>query len=165
MGKARNNDSISKSDCSPLQVDPNTNKTYFPCGLIANSLFNDTFFPPVALNAAGSNANNQTYDMINKGIAWSSDKDLYSATSYTYDQVVPPPNWRLQYPAYNDSFPFPDLHTWEEFQVWMRTAGLPTFSKLALRNDTTTMSSGTYQMTIHDCKRNACLKAIWNLAR
>jgi hypothetical protein len=30
----------------------------------------------------------------------------------------------------------------------MRTAGLPTFSKLALRNDNETLTSGTYSITI-----------------
>ena len=40
----------------------------------------------------------------------------------------------------------------EEFQVWMRTAGLPTFSKLALRNDNQTMKAGNYQVDIDDCK-------------
>jgi hypothetical protein len=67
--------------------------------------------------------------------------------------VVPPPNWALRYPEYNESFPFPDLHDYEEFQVWMRTAGLPTFSKLALRNDNDVMRRGTYQIEIYDCMR------------
>lgn len=151
-GQFRSNDTISSSDCDPLKTDDETGKAYYPCGLIANSLFNDTFFSPVLLNAAGNNANNQTYPMTNKGIAWSSDKKLYQNTSYTTDQVVPPLNWRLQYPEYSADYPFPDLHDWEEFQVWMRTAGLPTFSKLALRNDTGTMTSGRYQVNIYDCE-------------
>lgn len=90
--------------------------------------------------------------MSNKGIAWSSDKDLYGETAYTYDQVVPPPNWREQYPEYSDNFPFPKLHEDEAFQVWMRTAGLPYFSKLALRNDDDTMEIGRYTIEIMDCK-------------
>lgn len=149
------NDTISKSDCDPLRTDPDTGKAYYPCGLIANSLFNDTFFSPVALNVAGSNDANTTYEMTNKNIAWDSDKDLYGQTAYTVDQVSPPPNWRKKYPTYNESFPLPSLHTWEEFQVWMRTAGLPNFSKLSLRNDNTTMTSGTYQVDIYDCKPNS----------
>ncbi|KAF2223198.1 ligand-effect modulator 3 family [Elsinoe ampelina] len=150
-GQARSNDSISGSDCDPLRVDPETNKTYYPCGLIANSLFNDTFSSPVQLNVAGDNANNVTYDMTNRGIAWGSDKDIYGKTAYTPDQVVPPVNWRYRYPRYdNDQFPIPNLSEWEEFQVWMRTAGLPTFSKLARRNDTTPMSVGRYEVRIDD---------------
>jgi hypothetical protein len=34
--------------------------------------------------------------------------------------------------------------------VWMRTAGLPTFSKLYQRNDTVAMTSGTYEIIIND---------------
>jgi hypothetical protein len=156
-GEARDNASISGSDCDPLKsLDVEvpgagkTSKPIYPCGLIANSIFNDTFFSPVLLQT-GSSANNQTYAMSNNSIAWSSDADLYGKTAYKYGDVVPPPNWALRYPEYNESFPFPDLHNYEEFQVWMRTAGLPTFSKLALRNDNDVMRRGTYQIEIYDC--------------
>ncbi|GAB7352963.1 hypothetical protein MBLNU459_g3534t1 [Dothideomycetes sp. NU459] len=149
-GDFRNNDTIGKSDCDPLKIDDETGKAIYPCGLIANSVFNDTFFSPVALNSAGSNDANTTYFMTNKGIAWSSDKDLYGKTAYTEDQVSPPPDWRERFPTYNSSFPLPSLHTSEEFQVWMRTAGLPAFSKLALRNDSAIMPSGRYQVDIYD---------------
>lgn len=152
MGNFRSNSTISSSDCDPLKIDSETGKAIYPCGLIANSLFNDTFFSPVALNSAGTNDANTTYFMTNTGIAWSDDKDLYKTTAYTEDQVSPPPDWRLRYPTYNSSFPLPSLHTNEEFQVWMRTAGLPNFSKLALRNDTAVMASGRYQVDLYDCE-------------
>lgn len=156
-GKFRSNTSIHESDCDPLRTDDATGKAYYPCGLIANSVFNDTFFSPVLLNTPGSNAGNTTYQMSNKGIAWDSDKDLYKTTAYTVDQVVPPPNWRVRYPTYNETFPLPDLHDDEAFQVWMRTAGLPSFSKLALRNDDTAMAVGRYQVDIHDCESRLSL--------
>lgn len=150
-GQFRDNSSISKSDCDPLRIDPDTNKPYYPCGLIANSLFNDTFNSPLALNWPNATGLYE-YKMSNSGIAWSTDANLYGKSPYTPDQVSPPPNWRIQYPVYNSSIPFKDLTTDEAFQVWMRTAGLPTFSKLALRNDDTAMEAGTYQMDIYDCK-------------
>lgn len=150
-GTFRSNSSISGSYCDPLTLDEN-GKAYYPCGLIANSMFNDTIYAPVLLDVAGSSASNRTYNMTNTGIAWSSDSSLYGKTAYTYDQVVPPPNWRVKYPAYNATYPIPDLGSDEEFQVWMRTAGLPTFSKLALRNDNETMIGGTYQININDCE-------------
>lgn len=159
-GTFRDNSSIAGSDCDPLRTghlntDSDPEKAYYPCGLIANSLFNDTFMNPVLLNVAGEtgNAPNITYNMTNEGIAWSSDADLYGDSPYTADQVLPPPNWRAQYPdGYNDEFPIPNLKTWEEFQVWMRTAGLPTFSKAALRNDAEVMEIGRYEMIIYDCR-------------
>jgi hypothetical protein len=158
-GEARDNTSIGGSDCDPLksleipvQGGGKVSKPIYPCGLIANSLFNDTFSSPVLLQT-GSSANNVTYRMSNNSIAWGSDANLYGQTAYKYGDVVPPPNWALRYPEYNESFPFPKLHEWEEFQVWMRTAGLPTFSKLALRNDADVMKRGTYQIEIYDCMK------------
>ncbi|KAI5239885.1 Lem3/Cdc50 [Aureobasidium subglaciale] len=149
-GNFVDNSTIDGSDCDPLRLDDN-GKAYYPCGLIANSLFNDTFITPRLLNDR-NDADPVNYTMTNKGIAWDSDGELYKKTAYTADQVSPPPNWRIMYPEYSDDIPIPNIHEWEEFHVWMRTAGLPSFSKLALRNDTTTMQSGQYEMDIYDCE-------------
>jgi len=150
QGTFRSNDSIASSNCDPLTRGPD-GRAYYPCGLIANSMFNDTFFSPQLLNPQGSNSNT-TYMMTNSSIAWSSDAALYKQAPYTVDQVVPPPDWQLRYPyGYTDDFPIPDISKWQEFQVWLRTAGLPTFSKLALRSDDQAMPQGTYQMSIYDC--------------
>jgi hypothetical protein len=148
-GEALSNSSIDGSSCNPLELDHN-GKAYYPCGLIANSIFNDTLNSPVAVNQAGGQSSEQ-YRMTNKSVAWGSDAALYKKTKYTNQQVSPPPNWRKRYPnGYTDETPIPDLAEYEEFQVWMRTAGLPTFSKLALRNDNETMKQGIYQMEIYD---------------
>ena len=53
---------------------------------------------------------------------------------------------------YTEQHPPPDLKHWAAFQVWMRTAGLPTFSKLALRNDNESMQIGRYEMLVYDCE-------------
>ena len=151
-GQAVSSSTLGASKCEPLAVDDDTNKVIYPCGLIANSQFNDTFFLPVLLNPEDSDAANKTYNMTNRGIAWDSDRELYGQTEYNFDEVVPPPYWRTRYPnGYNEDFPFPNLQDDEQFQVWMRTAGLPHFSKLALRNDDETMTAGRYQLDIRDC--------------
>lgn len=152
-GNFVSNSTISSSDCDPLRTDPVTGKAYYPCGLIANSIFNDTIGSPVLLNSVGSAATNQTYNMTSQGTAWSTDANLYGKTAYTIYDVVPPPNWRLRYPYgnYSDEFPLFNPGADQAFQVWMRTAGLPTFSKLALRNDNTAMTAGRYQIDIFDC--------------
>jgi LEM3 (ligand-effect modulator 3) family / CDC50 family len=112
-------------------------------------LIADSFTTPVLLNVGGSSASNQTYDMTTDGIAWSSNSARFGKTTYTNDQVEPPPNWALQYPqGYTDDRPIPDLSTFYALQVWMSPAGLPTFSKLALRNPNETMTAGTYQIDI-----------------
>jgi hypothetical protein len=151
-GIAVDNGTIDNSACDPIRLDPTTKKPYYPCGLIANSLFNDTFYNPVLLNPQGKGAiDNQTYYMTNNsGISWDSDKDLYGMTKYAPSDIIPPPNWQTRYPNnYTDANPPPDLSDDQAFQVWMRTAGLPTFSKLAQRNDTATMEKGDYQLLIN----------------
>ncbi|MCJ1461077.1 hypothetical protein MMC28_011459 [Mycoblastus sanguinarius] len=145
-GQVRSNNSL--GDCNPLQTDSN-GKAYYPCGLIANSLFNDTFSNPVQLNPHFSSANNITYNMTESGIAWSSDSALYGPTQYNYSDITVPPNWHLRWQnGYSTENPPPNLKEDEAFQVWMRTAGLPNFSKLAKRNDNETMQCSMYQVDI-----------------
>lgn len=149
-GKHRSAADIRSGDCDPLDVAPNDGRPYYPCGLIANSMFNDTFGNLTVSNRQGSESSD-FYNMTTAGTSWSHEGDLYGKTAYRPDEVVPPPNWQEQYPedGYN-STELPDLHTWEQFQVWMRTAGLPTFSKLAQRNDNDELKSGTYRLKIFD---------------
>lgn len=152
-GEFRDNSSIDASDCDPLQLGED-GKAYYPCGLIANSMFNDTINSPVALNWPNATGN-FNYTMKNTDIAWSADKELYKKLDpkvYPYGSVVPPMYWREKYPVYNETFPYPDLHTDEAFQVWMRTAGLPTFSKLSRRNDDLAMEIGRYEVMVYDCE-------------
>ena len=138
--------------CDPLRQNPTNNKTYYPCGLIANSVFNDTIHMPIQLNVHDSNLQNQTYNMTTNGIAWSSDTEkLYGPTKYDHSQVVPPPNWFLRYQdGYTSNATLPNLQADEGFQVWMRTAGLPAFSKLAMRNDNESMQCSSYQVDIEN---------------
>lgn len=153
-GSARTRADLEGSDCDPLDIAPD-GRPYYPCGLIANSMFNDTFGnltfanPPQGGNS--SNVAPEFYNMTTQGISWSHEGDLYKTSKYNPADVVPPPNWQSQYPAdgYN-SVGLPDLHSWEQFQVWMRTAGLPTFSKLAQRNDHDALPAATYRLKIHD---------------
>ncbi|TEA21936.1 Meiotically up-regulated gene 89 protein [Colletotrichum sidae] len=144
-GDALDASAVKSSACEPLEIDDETGKPYYPCGLIANSLFNDTFTSPRWLQQ------DRLYEMKNNSaIAWASDASLYGKTKYSPDQVMPPPNWRVQYPSYTDDNPPPNLEEWQAFQVWMRTAGLPTFSKLYQRNDDDVMRPGTYEVNITD---------------
>lgn len=143
---------IESSLCDPLRLD-SRGRPYYPCGLIANSMFNDTYTSPVLQNVAGANAQAKVYEMKNNsGIAWDSDKKLYGQTKYTLDQIAVPPNWVLRYgnsSDYTTAHPPPDLENDQAFQVWMRTAGLPTFSKLAQRNDDDVMGTGRYKVDIN----------------
>jgi len=131
-------------DCAPLAGAGGV--PYYPCGLVANSMFNDTFTSPVRVQAGGNTG--EEYFMTTKGIAWDADRKRYKKTRYRPDQVIPPRNWAERFPGGYTEKTMPDIHEWEEFQVWMRTAGLPTFSKLARRNDTLAMPAGKYKVDI-----------------
>lgn len=157
-GEKRSYSEIDNSKCTPLKVNSTVSKPIYPCGLIANSMFNDTFSSPMLMNPSGSDSKSKPYNMNNStNIAWASDKDLYAPTKYSPEDVVPPPNWEKRYPhGYTKEDPPPDLKNWEAFQVWMRTAALPAFSKLYQRNDADTMEKGNYQITIYDSKAISC---------
>lgn len=136
--------------CDPetsVTLDCETKKAYYPSGAIANSLFNDTIHNP-KIQVLGDWTE---YTMKNKGISWPSDRELVKPTKYKNWEVMPPRNWRERYPnGYTAEHPIPNLQEDEDFLVWMRTAALPTFSKMSRRNDTNAMSAGTYQLTIFD---------------
>jgi hypothetical protein len=146
-GRAKSAADIRSGDCSPLEVDPESGKPYYPCGLIANSMFNDSF--DNLLYASGNNEDPEYYTFTTAGTSWSHEGDLYGKSDYQPQDVAVPPFWRDQWP--NGTYDkLPDLHTWEQFQVWMRTAGLPTFSKLAQRNNDQVLRVGTYRLKIYD---------------
>ncbi|KAJ2851089.1 alkylphosphocholine resistance protein lem3, partial [Coemansia erecta] len=148
-GKTRSASDLKGGDCSPLDVHKEGNgpeKPYYPCGLIANSVFNDTIGQPVWTNPTGLDSKT-TYQMTEKGIAWDADRKRFNPTSYKPDDVYPPPNWAKRFPdGYNDTIP--NLADDEHFLVWMRTAGLPTFRKLYMKNTEDTMKRGLYQIEV-----------------
>lgn len=150
-GKHVTTGQVSGSTCEPLKTEEGTGKPFYPCGLIANSIFNDTFYSPYLVGED----DNTPYNMSESGIAWDSDKDLFKniSSETALDSVAVPLNWRMRYPnGYTESNPPPNLGTDEHFMVWMRTAGLPTFSKLYMRNDTQEMAKGMYQVDILHCE-------------
>ncbi|KAJ2937058.1 hypothetical protein H1R20_g42, partial [Candolleomyces eurysporus] len=152
-GKYVSPEDLDNSDCKPLSSINGT--AIYPCGLIANSYFNDTFSNPVLLNPANSAEASQTYALSASGIAWPGEAKKYVTTPIAdkgypdLASIVPPPNWAKRYPdGYTEQNPPPNLRDDERFQNWMRTAGLPTFTKLYGRNDDQEMVKGTYRIVI-----------------
>jgi hypothetical protein len=69
-------------DCDPLvRPDGNSKLVYYPCGLIANSMFSDQFGDLVRDDGG------KKYEFPAKGIAWSSDIERYGPTAYSIEQV------------------------------------------------------------------------------
>jgi hypothetical protein len=135
-------------DCSPLHVvtyDNGTVKPIYPCGLIANSLFNDTYSSLQPMDGS----NNQEYVFSGDNISWPADDAIFKKTDYSPSDVVPPPNWIAQYPGgvYTNENP-PQAAITENLKVWMRIAGLPHFRKLYGQSQKT-LKAGMYQMTVN----------------
>ncbi|WOO76799.1 aminophospholipid translocase regulatory protein CDC50 [Vanrija pseudolonga] len=147
LGNKRSTHDINKGNCKPITS--KDDKQYYPCGLIANSLFNDTF-PSVVLLNAPNGANNQTYEFSEKNIAWHGISKNYKNepnNELTYENTLPPPNWAKKYPdGYTNATGWPKLADDEHFQIWMRVAALPTFRKLWGRNDNDVMLQGNYEV-------------------
>ena len=141
-GKPLTIDQLS-SDCKPLRS--RDDKVIYPCGLIANSMFNDTFSQ--ALESVDPDTV-ESYSLTNKGISWPIDGHIYKKTEYNVSDIVPPPNWMKRFPDGYTEDNLPDLHSWEEFHVWMRTAPFSKFYKLALKNETHSLLKGTYTIDI-----------------
>lgn len=144
-GLAASADSIKTTvgqNCEPMSLDSNGKRIY-PCGLIANSLFNDTYSSLTSVNGSGTD-----YDLTEEGIAWGTNDQRFKKTQYHYTDIVPPPNWYKQFPNGYNSTNVPDISTWAQFQNWMKAAGLPNFNKLALRNDQDHLQPGTYQIEV-----------------
>ncbi|AJQ40013.1 APG_G0006430.mRNA.1.CDS.1 [Saccharomyces cerevisiae] len=140
LGEPIKKDDLDTS-CSPIRS--REDKIIYPCGLIANSMFNDTFSQVLS-----GIDDTEDYNLTNKHISWSIDRHRFKTTKYNASDIVPPPNWMKKYPdGYTDEN-LPDIHTWEEFQVWMRTAAFPKFYKLALKNESASLPKGKYQMNI-----------------
>lgn len=160
LGDVRSPKDLQDGQCKPLGSQDG--KGVYPCGLIANSMFNDTFSDPILLNAPTAKRQQQggatrTYVMSEKNIIWPGEKKKYERTKQNVSELIPPPYWRGNYQ--NSTYAFPNGYTEENiydpsedehFMVWMRVAGLPTFRKLYKRNDNDAMQSGRYSITIFD---------------
>jgi len=111
-------------DCDPyISTGSSPDTFYLPCGLIARSVFNDTFL------LFSSSA---PVPMRKNGIAWQSDRDnkFKNPSDDVGIRVIPD---------------FQD----EDFIVWMRTAGLPDFKKLYRIIDQD-IQPGTYTVLIRN---------------
>jgi hypothetical protein len=124
-------------------------------------MVSDTFQDPMIINPPGGGGPT-AYNFSSIGIAWPGEKKKYSSTpGNNFTELVPPPNWQSRFPdGYVNASTVPDLSKDEHFQNWMRTAGLPTFSKLWGRNDSTDMVKGTYNISVQlsECAQRICHK-------
>lgn len=137
----------SLADCDPLITSkpPHGNFTtselvLHPCGLIANSMFNDTFTFDSTVSGAISE----------KGIAWETDvKEKFKAVAPA-DRLAAQDSTLFLSQLYPGVFPEGQNNIENEhFIVWMRVAALPTFRKLYGKIDKTLEKGDTIQVAIN----------------
>jgi len=129
--KSRSDEQLSGEGSASSSCDPLENwdgKTLYPCGLVANSFFNDKFTAEVELMqddgtlAPAVPLADSNWDETN--IAWASDIDVKFKDLYLPPTPLPSSltrdGPRGQLPYLND----------QHLMVWMRTASLSTFRKL-----------------------------------
>ncbi|PRQ30329.1 putative CDC50/LEM3 family protein [Rosa chinensis] len=103
------------ADCKP--EDKTNGASIVPCGLIAWSLFNDTY--------TFSRNQSEPLPVNKKGISWKSDRE------HKFGKKVFPTNFQNSTLKGGATLnPLIPLSEQEDLIVWMRTAALPTFRKL-----------------------------------
>jgi len=124
--------SEARSKCEPRAVcgkecpDDKIDKIYNPCGLVAWSVFNDSY--AVQLNKKGVGF--APVDIVENNIAWKSDLDKKFKTT---DCPATDYCWLHERSLSFNNTKLPATKTNvdnEHFVVWMRNAALPTFRKL-----------------------------------
>ncbi|XP_059661918.1 ALA-interacting subunit 1 isoform X2 [Cornus florida] len=130
-------DASSENDNSACKPEDNANgMSIVPCGLIAWSLFNDTY---------SFSRNNQILTVNKKGISWKSDRD------HKFGKDVYPKNFQngtlIGGAHLNSSIP---LSEQEDLIVWMRTAALPTFRKLYGKIEVELQADEVIQVTLEN---------------
>ncbi|KAF9131913.1 hypothetical protein BGW39_001149 [Mortierella sp. 14UC] len=148
-GEVRTAPDLRGGGCEPMATvgEGETRYAIYPCGLIANSMFNDTL--DITLTPFNS-SDLKPYNMTDKGIAWTVDQTKYLPQRHPdLTQIRPPPNWEKKYPnGYTVANPPIDISKDEHFQVWMRASGLPNFRKMYAKNEKEDLPSGTYTIDI-----------------
>ncbi|EES19858.1 hypothetical protein BDA96_09G219300 [Sorghum bicolor] len=124
------------TNCEPEAISEDGGKPIVPCGLIAWSLFNDTY---------SFSLNKKAVEVNKKNIAWDSDKNK------KFGSDVFPSNFQkgglIGGAKLNEKIP---LSEQEDLIVWMRTAALPTFRKLYGRIESDMMASDEITVVIQN---------------
>ncbi|KAI3496601.1 hypothetical protein L1887_38969 [Cichorium endivia] len=124
------------SSCKP--EDDANGRSIVPCGLVAWSMFNDTY-------SFFTNNHQQQLPVNKRGISWKSDRD------HKFGKDVFPKNFQngtlIGGATLNESVP---LSEQEDLIVWMRTAALPTFRKLYGKIEMDLAAGDTINVILHN---------------
>lgn len=137
-GQLRGDPNASTADCEPLETHSNGTKIV-PCGLTANSQFNDSFQLFNNLDCS-SDSNTGTVNLNGTGIAWPIDTEV-RFKGFELDKVANDSDFE-KYKEANE------IIESEDFMVWMRLAPYRSWKKLyrIIEDD---LSPGNYSVLIN----------------
>ncbi|XP_063926292.1 cell cycle control protein 50A-like [Zophobas morio] len=131
--------------CDPLATVGNT--SIAPCGLIANSFFNDSF---ILKDPSG-----KVVTLSGKDISWSTDKTRFKNPPPQYNlkeafkNTTRPPYWTFEvYEMPSSGDGYGNGYENEDFIVWMRTAAVSNFKKL-YRRVQGPLEAGSYVLEVN----------------
>ncbi|ODM98176.1 Cell cycle control protein 50A, partial [Orchesella cincta] len=146
-------------DCQPFDRDDN-GTIIFPCGAVANSMFNDS----IQLYYEHDLQGDVPIVQRRRGIAWSTDvgykfknpPEFYNKSHPIWGRFTKPKDWNRTIWDLDDSDPENNGMENEDFMVWMRTAAFSKFRKMYRIIDTasqdileTGLPAGTYHLKIN----------------
>lgn len=141
-----------RSSCDPL-IGPSDQNTivYYPCGLIANSMFTDVISGLRSEPTPSDRDSKKIYEFRATEISVKAQRRKYRPSSYSnLKEVKAPPSWVGNVRGVRpDGYyvKLPDFSEDERFQNWMSVAGLPVFRKTYGRHDGKIVA-GTYNLVI-----------------
>ena len=137
LGNIRNySTSDDEATCDPFYKDDETQKVYFPCGSIANSMFSDV----ITLDYEAVSDVRHEVPLLRTGIAWESDKkhkfknpegvNTAAELEKKMENFSKPMHWKLNLWELDETDMNNNGLQNEDLIVWMRVAALPNFRKL-----------------------------------
>lgn len=122
----------------PYKENPEGGKTYYPCGMMANSYFTDTF--KITKKSTG-----EELELVSTNISWSGDRDIkFKHADFDAEKFAWPPLWQQWIDRNATNAFIPKTVADERFINWMNPAAFPKFTKLYAR----AKMEGKYEMEI-----------------
>jgi len=116
-----------------------TGKTYYPCGMMANSYFTDTF-------TLTKKSTGEVLPLISQNISWSGDRDIkFKHAEFNAEKSAWPPLWQQWIDKDPGNTFIPTTVQDERFINWMNPAAFPKFTKLYAK----AVMEGKYTLTIN----------------
>lgn len=77
-----------KYECTSVTGPSDKSRVYFPCGLLANSMFTDKF------SSLKNKDSGESLELKEEKLRWTELDDDFGTVGYNLDEIAPPPAWK-----------------------------------------------------------------------